>query len=439
MSQCFRSRWQLCLLGLLLCGTAEPAAGSVGPEAPYVAPSPNELSVESPPNPAGDAYLGDLLSSAASSHPTIAAARATIRAAGADVRSARWQAFPSVSVEGLWLTERHNSRQVSLVVDQPIWTGGRISSSIKRSKAYRDAAIAAYREAVLDIMVNVSQSYREYHRLDSKYGILQESLAEHRSLVQTMERRVTQEVSPLADLELARSRAAQIEQQVATTAAQRSSSLQQLRELVGNPGLMPAAPPPDGPLGDLDSEELVARTLAFDPTRQRLMSEADAARAESAATAAAILPQLSGQYSYDADYGHRVGLVLKAQTSGGLSSFSNASAARQREQAAQLRVSAAEREIRERTISDIAEYNSARNRIASTGRARDAAERVRESYVRQFVSGRRTWLDVMNAVREATTAASDAVDAQAQAHQARDRLLMRSGAWPFPDEEKEVQ
>jgi adhesin transport system outer membrane protein len=386
-------------------------------------------------NPAGDDYLGELLATAVASHPTIAAARATIRAAGADLRSARWQSFPSLSVEGLLLDEPSNSRQASVVVEQPIWAGGRIASSIRKAKADRLAAVAGYREAVLEVMVGVSQSYREYHRLGRKYGVLQRSLTEHRTLVQRMERRVAQEVSPLADLELARSRAAQIEQQVTTTAAQRTSALQKLRELVGDPGMNPGgAPSTDMPLVDFDRDDLVAKALAFDPTRQRLIAEAESAGAAAASARASILPQLSGQYSYNESFGHRVGLVLKAQSDGGFSRFAAASAARQREEAAELRISSTERDLRERTVSDLAEYQSGRERMLSSSTARDAAERVTQSYLRQFVSGRRTWLDVMNAVREATTAENDAIDAEANALQARDRLLMRSGQWPFPAE-----
>lgn len=389
--------------------------------------------------PLQDPYLAALLQQAVMSHPSISAARASVRAAGADIRAARWQAFPSFTVQGLWLDETGNNRQASLILDQPIWTGGRISSSISRAKAQNQAAVSGYQQAILEIMVDVSQSYREFHRLDRKVAILEEGLAKHRDLVLTMERRVRQEVSPLADLELVRSRTAQMEQQVATTIAQRLSTLQKLRELVGTPDLEPNEPPPTPPLEEFDGDELVARTLAFAPSLKRLKFEALAARAEAGVAKASIWPQLSGQYSYDDDYGHRVGLVLKAQSSGGLSSISNAAAARERQSAAELRVSAEERNLREQTLSDVAQYDSARSRMTSAGSAHAAAEHVTASYMRQFVSGRRTWLDVMNAVREATTAEGDAVDAEAYAYQAHDRLLMRGGGWPFPDDRETVK
>jgi len=419
------------LAALLLVGAQAADA------APVIQP-PAAIPQDAPVNPADDPYLDMLLKQAVASHPSIGAARAAIRAAGADIRSAHWQAFPAFTVQGLLLNDSTNGRQASLVVDQPIWTGGRISSSLRRARAQHRAALAGYQQAVLDIMVGLSRSYRDYHRLNSKFAILQDSLTRHRELVATMERRLAQEISPLADLELARSRTAQIEQQVATTVAQRLTTLQKLRELVGDPDVRPGPPPAGGPLEPLDLSELVMRTLDFDPGRQRLIAEAGAARAEAAGARASIFPQLSGQYSYDDAYGHRVGLVLKAQSGGGFSSFSNAAAARERQDAAELRISATERDLRERTTADLADYESARSRIASTRIARDAADNVTASYIRQFTSGRRTWLDVMNAVREATTAQSEAIDAEASATEARDRLLMRSGSWPFPADSQDT-
>jgi adhesin transport system outer membrane protein len=52
-----------------------------------------------------------------------------------------------------------------------------------------------------------------------------------------------------------------------------------------------------------------------------------------------------------------------------------------------------------------------------------------DSYMRQFASGRRTWLDVMNSVREAYTAQIDAIDARIAAHSALARLMLLSGDW----------
>jgi adhesin transport system outer membrane protein len=332
------------------------------------------------------------------------------------------------------MSERGNARQASFMVEQPIWAAGRISGSVKRARADQQAAVAAYQDAVLQIMLDVAQSWTEYHRLDRRHAVLERSLAEHRTLVETMKRRIAQEISPLSDLELAQSRTAQIEQQVTTTAAQRTTSLQRLRELVGDPGFRPVSPPSLPDMNLPESAMLVAQALEFDPVRRRLVAEADSASAQASVARASTLPQLSGQYSYNESYGHRVGLVLRAQSDGGFSRFAAASAARDRQDAAELRIATQERQLREKIIADISDLDAARQRIESTRTARGATARVTESYMRQFVSGRRSWLDVMNAVREGTTAENDEIDAEASAVSAYHRLLMRSGGWLFPVE-----
>ena len=59
---------------------------------------------------------------------------------------------------------------------------------------------------------------------------------------------------------------------------------------------------------------------------------------------------------------------------------------------------------------------------------------MRDSYLRQFTAGKRTWLDVMNAVREAMTAQLDVVDIHYEALLMQTRLLIRMGV--VPDETK---
>jgi adhesin transport system outer membrane protein len=60
------------------------------------------------------------------------------------------------------------------------------------------------------------------------------------------------------------------------------------------------------------------------------------------------------------------------------------------------------------------------------------AQRVMESYLRQFTSGRRMWLDVMNAVRESTAAEIDATDARISAQSTLVRIMLLTGQWAPP-------
>jgi len=387
-----------------------------------------------------DQNLQALVAAAVSTHPSIAAARASLRASGADLRAAKWLRFPSFSVEGTLLDERNNRRQASAVIDQPIWTAGRVSGAISRASALEQAAVAGYWETVLNIELLVAQSYHEYHRLSLRIDSLSDSLTQHRKLVETMRRRVTQEVSPLSDLDLVESRTSQVEQQVTVTIAQQKTVLQKLRELVDDPLLVPGPPPPiEADLPEINQDLIIDRAVAFDPSRQRLLAEAKAARAEASSTRASVLPQLVGQYSYNETFGHRVGLALKAQSEGGLARVASTNAAKARQQSADLKVAGLERDLRDRVYADFVEYEASRARLASTRQSSESALRVMASYMRQFISGRRTWLDVMNAVREASSAQNDAIDAGSSTRAAYDRLMMRTGSWNGPPDPKEAK
>lgn len=371
---------------------------------------------------------------AVETHPSIAAASASARAAGADVRAARWQRFPSFSVEGLLLDRPGNAMQAQVIIDQPLWTGGRISGSIIRANARQDAALAAYDEAVLTIALSTTQAYFDLHQLHERAANLSQSLDQHNHMVATMERRYAQGVSPLSDLELARARALQIEQQIFEARAQEGSASNRLRELVGDPFLLIGAAPQTPQAWPVFADEnVVSNVLAYNPALKRLRFDAQAANAEARIAGAAILPQLSGQYSYSGNFGHRIGLVLKAQSDGGFSKFAAADAATERVRASELQISSGERQLRDQTFALLREYESATARLSGSQAASISARRVKESYMRQFTSGRRTWLDVMNAVREASSAERDVIDARISAHSSLARILLLSGQWtPLP-------
>lgn len=388
-----------------------------------------ETQLSSPGHVAG-LELRAAIDRAVETHPLITAAEASAAAAGADVRAAKWQRFPSFSVEGLLLDQSINSTQAQAIIDQPLWTGGRISGLIGQATAQQGAALAAYDEAVLEIAVSTAQAFFELHRWRERLAILTQSLNQHNSMVATMERRYANEISPLSDLELARSRALQIEQQLYQARAQEGAASSRLRELVGDPffvvGAMPTLP---ASWPSFEDEEITAQALAFSPLLKRLRFEADGIDAEARIARASILPQLSGQYSYSHTFGHRAGLVLKAQSDGGFSRFAAANAARQRVQASELQVAAGERQLRDQLFAVLREYESTTSRLDGSLAASGSAQRVMDSYLRQFTSGRRTWLDVMNAVREATTAGIDTLEARVSAQSSLTRILLLSGQW----------
>src|SRR3546814_18302743 len=73
--------------------------------------------------------------------------------------------------------------------------------------------------------------------------ILGKGVDEQDMLVESIQRRVEQKVSPRSDLALARSRAAQVRQQLATTKAERQSALMRVFQFVGDTSFDPGTVP----------------------------------------------------------------------------------------------------------------------------------------------------------------------------------------------------
>lgn len=373
--------------------------------------------------------LSAVITRAINSHPSIKAARLNAEAAGSDLKSAKWQRFPSVSLETGVFEQDNYMPTTSAVLDLPLWTSGRIGSTIDRSEYLKQSAEAAFHEAILEIGLAVNQSYHDVIRLNLRSDVLLSNVEEHRKMVLTMERRVAQEVSPQVDLDLARSRLSQVEQQFSLNKAQYDSALQRLRELLSDSAFLPKSQDYVNSWLNIDQESVIADGLAFSPRKAKLQADALAAGAEAKIIVASALPQVSGQYSYNEIYGYRFGVVLKAQTDAGFSRFAATDAAKMRQQSVEMQVNATESSLRDVLVNDHIEYVYASQRIGNADGSAESSRRVTESYMRQFISGRRGWLDVMNAVRESTTAGLDAIDAHINASSAYNRILLRTGRW----------
>ena len=97
----------------------------------------------------------------------------------------------------------------------------------------------------------------------------------------------------------------------------------------------------------------------------------------------------------------------------------------------------AHRQIRQRINNDMTEFDAAQSRASVSRNASFTASNVSQSYMRQFIAGRRSWLDVMNSLRETLSARLGQADAEISAMSSYVRLSLRTGRWsPFVDSAK---
>ena len=433
----------LCLLTavLLACAGTASAQQSGAAAEPYGPPAVDLDPARPPAPPAIPEPLDRAAALAAATHPLVAAAEAEERALEAEYRGARWLRYPSLSVEMLAATRGSSFADTdglaaNVALEQPIWAGGRIGAEIERARATLAAGGEFIDESQREIILQVTGAYYDYVLASERLGVLSDSLQEHQTLIASIERRVEQEVSPQADLTLGRSRTAQVELDLAGAQELRESAVARLLQLTGGVPVQPTMPPAGVAESLPPQEQALAEALACSPSLQALSDLVDVAEAQRRIARGQLFPQLLLQLSQNEITGARAAVVLRAQTGNGLSRLTAIDSAGARIERALAEFNEAERRLREQLQRDYVLVEAAQRRIASGVLAADTAAQIIASYQRQFIAGRRSWLDVMNAVREAASARLSENEARVAAAAGTARILALSCRWePAPSDQ----
>ena len=272
--------------------------------------------------------------------------------------------------------------------------------------------------------LKVIAAHTEALRQKARQQYAQSGVDEHEKLLAMIRRRVGQEISPLTDQRLAESRLYQVVNDLSQVTQAYNNALAQLAQLSGKP------------VADISEqgEAALSQALGYSPTLRRLMHEEEAANADIDSKRSAYMPQLSLRLekSVGQTQASSAMLVLQAQPGAGLSAGSGVDAAIARREAARMAREAADRSINERITLDWNEWVAARLRQENAVQSRAMSTEVFESYTRQYVIGRKSWIDVLNAVREATQSQFALEDARAQVIAASLRLRAQAGTLNQP-------
>ncbi len=282
--------------------------------------------------------------------------------------------------------------------------------------------------------MRVIAAYTEALRQTARLRSADEGLGEHQRLLEMIKRRVLQSVSSQTDQRLAESRMYQAANEVSNAQQALDNALTQLSQLAGQPvrqvsasGIGVGEPLPDATL-----DRVMRQAVVYSPTLRRLGFEAQAADSDVALQRSAYLPKVVLRLEkptggIQADNRARALLLFQMQPGAGLSARAGVDAAMARHDGLRAARDSAERDVRERFILDWNEAAASRQRLGNAGEASTTSSQVFESYARQYVIGRKSWNDVLNAVREATQARFTLEDTRGQAIAASLRLAAQTG------------
>lgn len=365
---------------------------------------------------------------AVTSHPSVAARQSERVAAGLRLESAQWGRFPSLSSQ--YATDQAGRRYTTARIEQPLWTGGVITGQIDGAQAGVRGADASLTESEQEIMIRVATSFTELGRVRARQAAAQANVTEHERLAALIARRVESQVSPASDGVLANARLAQARAeltQLDALSARARSVLSQAVSREVDELVLPEA----RSLGYPSRTLALDAAQSFSPALRRLAAEEEAAAADVSVRRGATRPKVVARY--DRTFGGRevegdqLFVAVEFQPGAGLSSLTAVREAEARRHAARLAREGALRDLSDGLNADWADMESLGRQARDLRAQVDSTTSVFDSFIRQYAVGRKSWLDVLNAQREASQARYALADAEWGALRATLRLQLATG------------
>ena len=378
---------------------------------------------------ASELRLSEALSLAATQHPSVKAKQAEQQAALGDLETAKWSRFPTVSTEA---TTSGGRPQGALLVQQPLWAGGKIEAQNRLAQAQLTLAEAGLQEIRVNLMQQTGQQFFEVLRWRQRLEIARKTEDEHRKMFELIQRRVVAEISPLADQVLATARL----QQSVSERIQFSRSLQTaelaLQQLVGEHRSSLKAPTSLAwKMTDEATAIEVSKAISAELLRLRTQQAVSQAQIEMAE--AALFPTLALAHrrnlgsSDSVTDTRRTYFSLQFSPGPGLSVKSAAAAARARLETSMQNATVYERQLEQQVRTALADLAALAEQVEPARQLVGATDEVVASYLRQYQIGKKNWLDVLNALRESAQATYSAVDVASNTESLQLRLMLLTG------------
>jgi adhesin transport system outer membrane protein len=393
------------------------------------------------------AGMVDLLNLTFDSNPSLQSQASLVRASRAEVKGANWQFYPtpSVSVEQVSASNQDtsynkDSRVITFRLQQPLWTAGRLTAGVGRAEAASAVAMAQMEETRLQLALRTIQAWGEWRAGHQKLIAQRESLQTHQRLVALIQRRVEGGVSAVADEVMAQGRLEQTQSELALAQAQQVSALARLEQLTGQriegaqlEGLDIGAIEPIEPI-----ESLLERSWRNSPTALKLEAQMRQQEMDVQIRKAQLMPEVyaraerqQGSFSSSGlSSANRFFIGLSATPGAGLSAVSGVDAANARLQALQGDIESARRALAEQLSLEHVSARSQQTRRQSLVAGLRSIQAMVASWDRQFLAGRKTWVEVMNAARELAQAQTTLAEVDAAYVAATWRLAVLSEGVP---------
>ena len=380
-----------------------------------------------------------LLQEAYRHYPSISASERLILSAKAQIESAKWNYFPTPSID--FSQGQSGHRGETYRIDQPLWTGGKLDALSDLAYARGDEAKYTLDESAYALSEKVLSVIGALIQADGEIKAFEQGRKDLEELSKMLQRRVNAGVSSESDQALIEARMYQIEGDLITARQHYEMALSQLQLLTGNRRGCGITFKGDRLVhAKRDMHRLETKMLRSHPTLKKAKSQVKIAQAEKKNADAAVMPNVSlrAEYQHGSVYENTpvqsdtvTYVAVSFNPGAGLSSLSNIESAKYKVLQAQDELRTREQELRDQLVRDFSDYMAASSRLKSMQMNIKASREVLESYKRLFLAGKRQWLDLVNASREVTQNYVSLASLRASLITAAYRLALQAGDITF--------
>lgn len=374
--------------------------------------------------------MPDLLNMMVQNHPAILSQLRLVQGAQADERGAEFQFYPTPSVsmekvssEAVDASYANGSRVTTLRLQQPIWTGGRLTATLDRAKAATDMALAAADEARQQLALRTIQAWGDWTAAQQKVESLEESVKTHEALAQLIARRIEGGLSPASDEVLAQGRLQQALAELSLWKSQQAMAKTRLEQLAGRPFSPSDLTQFDiRPVMGMDlRQDLTEQAWRHNPSVRKLEAQVKVQEKELAVKKARLFPEVylraerqMGSFTANGpSSANRVFLGLTSSFGAGFSAMTDVEAAQARIESLAQEIESTKRQIEEQVRTDQTAVASLQQRVASLQVSLASAQSLVQSWDRQFLAGRKSWVELMNAARDLAQSQTTLADVKA--------------------------
>lgn len=389
------------------------------------------------------ADINALIDQVVGTHPLVVAAQAEEKATSEGVTAAKLNMLPKPNLSSSYDKDDGMISRASL--RQPLWTGGKLKANVNQA-IYDDKAAMAYvyeqQNTVAKNTIDIWRGYIYAIALQQLYVDNLKQLAEFEAM---MKRRVEQGVSAKIDLELVTNRILQDQNAYQGAVQQQRIAEARLSQLLGEE--IGSKHIPNISLAQMaryvKAQSSNFESLAFsqsginNPSVIKQQFQIEAAKQGVKSQQASRFPTVYAQYEYlyyhkgTKENDDQFSVGLDYDPGAGFSNMALARASQARVQSLEQSQEAVRRTVMENIQTQFQEFVNAKDQELSLVSAVAGSQIVVDSYRRQFIAGRKSWLEVLNAVREKSSYEQQLLQIQSQMIASFYKLEVDFGLMPW--------